>query len=185
MTAIPSGGRGEMGLDPAELGLRAAAVPPPERSAGGGGHPATTRFARRGSTRFHPTDPWNCSAGEDPLPEPSNALLANPSLPRLPAGSTCRLRATLPRDERSSTFGPSLQASRGDPDRRLTARVPPCSRSVQENGTRIAPRFPRPPHARGPRRSQQCRSGPTRAAWRKEEGRTSDQRDGPSSAGPM
>ncbi len=35
-----SGGRGELGLDPAEPGLRAAGVPPPERSAGGGSHPA-------------------------------------------------------------------------------------------------------------------------------------------------
>ena len=59
-----------MGLDPAEPGLRSAGVPPPERSAGGGGHPAATRFARRGSTRVHQTDPWNYSAGEDPLPEP-------------------------------------------------------------------------------------------------------------------
>ena len=59
-----------MGLDPAEPGLRSAGVPPPEQSAGGGGRPAAPRFARRGSTRLHQTDPWNCSAGEDPLPEP-------------------------------------------------------------------------------------------------------------------
>jgi len=72
---VSSGGRGELGLDPAEPGLRPAGVPPPERSAGGGGHPDATRFARRGSTRFHPTDPWNCSAGEDPLPEPSRTEL--------------------------------------------------------------------------------------------------------------
>jgi len=84
-------------------------------------------------------------------------------------GSTCRPRATLPGDERSSTFGPSLLASRGDPDRRLTAWVPPCSRSVQGNGARIAPRLPRPPPAEGPRRFRQCRSGPTRAAQREAE----------------
>ncbi len=36
----------------------------------------------------------------------------------------------------SSAFGPSLRASRGDPERRLTARVPPCSRSAQrKSGT--------------------------------------------------
>jgi hypothetical protein len=75
------------------------------------------------------------------------------------------------------TFGPTPLASRGDPDRRLTAWVPPCSRSVQGNGARIAPRFPRPPPAEGPRGFRQCRSGPTRAAWRKEEGRTADHRD--------
>jgi hypothetical protein len=67
---VSAGGRGELGLDPAELGLRAAGVPPPERSAGGGGHPAAPRFALRGSTGFRPSNPWNCSAGEDPLPEP-------------------------------------------------------------------------------------------------------------------
>jgi len=72
---VSAGGRGELGLDPAELGLRAAGVPPPERSAGGGGHPAATRFVRRGSTRFHETDPWNCSAGEASLPEPSRTEL--------------------------------------------------------------------------------------------------------------
>jgi len=33
---VSSGGRGELGLDPAEPGLRPAGVPPPERSAGGG-----------------------------------------------------------------------------------------------------------------------------------------------------
>jgi hypothetical protein len=49
---------------------RPAGVPPPERSAGGGGHPDAPRFARRGSTGFRQIDPWNCSAGEDPLPEP-------------------------------------------------------------------------------------------------------------------
>jgi hypothetical protein len=49
--------------------------------------------------------------------------------------------------------GPSLRASRGDPVRRLTARVPPCSRSVQR-GARIAPRFPRSSPAEGPRRSR-------------------------------
>ena len=65
-----SGGRGELGLDPAEPGLRPAGVPPPERSAGGGGRLADPRCARRGSTRLHPTAPWNSSAGEDPLPEP-------------------------------------------------------------------------------------------------------------------
>ena len=38
--------------------------------------------------------------------------------------------------KKSSTFGPSLRASRGDPERRLTAWVPPCSRSVQrKSGT--------------------------------------------------
>ena len=67
---VSSGGRGELGLDPAEPGLRAAGVPPPERSAGGGGHPDAPRFARRGSTGFRQINPWNCSAGEDPLPEP-------------------------------------------------------------------------------------------------------------------
>ena len=33
---VSAEGRGELGLDPAEPGLRAAGVPPPERSAGGG-----------------------------------------------------------------------------------------------------------------------------------------------------
>ncbi len=33
------------------------------------------RSARRGSTGFRETDLWNCSAGEDPLPEPFGALL--------------------------------------------------------------------------------------------------------------
>jgi hypothetical protein len=50
----------------------------------------------------------------------------------------------------AARVGPSLQASRGDPKRRLTAWVPPCSRSVQgnEHGSRLG--FPgrRPP--RGP-----------------------------------
>ncbi len=64
---------------------------------------------------------------------------------------------------RRSTFGPSLRASRGDPVRRLTAWVPPCSRSVQRSPTRIAPRFPRPSPAEGPRPFRQCRSGPTGA----------------------
>src|SRR3990172_4572502 len=85
--------------------------------------------------------------------------------------------------ERSSTFGPSLLASRGDPDRRLPAWVPPCSRSVQERRARIAPRFPRPPPAEGPRRFRQCRSGPARAARRKQEGRTANQWDVPFDAG--
>jgi len=66
--------------------------------------------------------------------------------------------------KKSSTFGPSLLGSRGDPVRRLTARVPPCSRPVQRNEARIAPRFPRPSPAEGPRRSRQCRSGPAGAA---------------------
>jgi len=44
-----SGGRGELGLDPAEPGLRPAGVPPPERSVGGGGRPAVPRFVQRGS----------------------------------------------------------------------------------------------------------------------------------------
>jgi len=69
-----------MGLDPAEPGLRAAGVPPPERSAGGGGHPAATRLTRRGSMGFRQIDPWNCSAGEDPLPEPFRTEL--PEEPR-------------------------------------------------------------------------------------------------------
>ena len=64
-----------MGLDPAEPGLRPAGVPPPERSAGGGGRPAAPRFARCGSTKLHQTNPWNCSAGEDPLPEPCRTEL--------------------------------------------------------------------------------------------------------------
>ena len=72
----------------------------------------------------------------------------------------------------SSAFGPSLSASRGDPLRRLTAWVPPCSRSVQGSGARIAPRFPRPPPAGGPRRSRQCRSGPIRTAQREAKGET-------------
>jgi hypothetical protein len=63
-----------------------------------------------------------------------------------------------------STFGPSLQGSRGDPVRRLTAWVPPCSRSLQAGRPRIAPRFPRPSPAEGPRRFRQCRSGPADAA---------------------
>jgi len=67
---VTSGGRGELGLDPAEPDLRPAGVPPPERSAGGGGHPDAPRCARRGSTGFRQINPWNCSAGEDPLPEP-------------------------------------------------------------------------------------------------------------------
>jgi len=66
--------------------------------------------------------------------------------------------------KKSSTFGPSLRASRGDPGRRLTAWVPPCSRSVQGGRARIAPRFPRPSPAEGPPRSRQCRSGPAGAA---------------------
>ncbi len=33
------------------------------------------RTTRRGSTAFRQTDPWNCSAGEDPLPEPFRARL--------------------------------------------------------------------------------------------------------------
>jgi len=33
------------------------------------------RPVRRGSTRFHQIDPWNCSAGEAPLPEPSRTEL--------------------------------------------------------------------------------------------------------------
>jgi len=64
----------------------------------------------------------------------------------------------------NSTFGPSLRASRGDPVRRLTAWVPPCSRSVQGSRPRIAPRFPKPSPAEGPRRFRQCRSGPAGAA---------------------
>ena len=47
--------------------------------------------------------------------------------------------------------------------RRLTAWVPPCSRSVQGRRARIAPRFPRPSPAEGPRRFRQCRSGPAGA----------------------
>ena len=72
---VPAGGRGELGLDPAEPGLRPAGVPPPERSAGGGGHPGAPRFARRGCRRLHRTDAWNCSAGEAPLPGPSRTAL--------------------------------------------------------------------------------------------------------------
>ena len=66
--------------------------------------------------------------------------------------------------KKSNAFGPSLRASRGDPERRLTAWVPPCSRSLQRSPARIAPRFPRPSPAEGPRRFRQCRSGPTGAA---------------------
>ncbi len=33
------------------------------------------RTAQRGSTGFRETDPWNCSGGEDPLPEPFRARL--------------------------------------------------------------------------------------------------------------
>jgi len=57
----------------------------------------------------------------------------------------------------------SLQASRGDPERGLTAWVPPCSRSVQRIWPRVAPRFPGPSPAEGPRRSRQCRSEPAGA----------------------
>jgi hypothetical protein len=64
----------------------------------------------------------------------------------------------------SNTFGPSLRVSRGDPVRRLTAWVPPCSRFVQRSPARIVPRFPRPSPAEGPRRFRQCRSGPAGAA---------------------
>jgi len=63
-------------------------------------------------------------------------------------------------NEKAAPPRPSLRASRGDPARRLTAWVPPCSRSVQSPEARIAPRFPRPSLAGGPRRSRQCRSGP-------------------------
>jgi hypothetical protein len=66
--------------------------------------------------------------------------------------------------KKSNAFGPALRASRGDPERRLTAWVPPCSRSLQRSPARIAPRFPRPSPAEGPRRSRQCRSGPAGAA---------------------
>jgi len=62
----------------------------------------------------------------------------------------------------AARVGPSLLASRGDPDRGLTAWVPPCSRPMQRKAW-AAPRFPRPPPAEGPRRFRQCRSGPTRA----------------------
>ncbi len=67
----PAGGRGEVGLEPAEPGLRAAGVPPPERSARGGGRPVAPRITWRGSTGHHPTNSWNRCAGEAPLPEPS------------------------------------------------------------------------------------------------------------------
>jgi len=64
-----------------------------------------------------------------------------------PLSGTCRPRATLPGDETDGTCSPSLLASRGDPDRGLTAWVPPCSRSVQgsAHGSRLG--FPgrRPP----------------------------------------
>ena len=59
--------------------------------------------------------------------------------------------------KRPAPARPSFRASRGDPERRLTAWVPPCSRSVQRRRARIAPRFPRPSPAEGPRRSRQCR----------------------------
>ncbi|MEE9182219.1 MAG: hypothetical protein V3U33_06625, partial [candidate division NC10 bacterium] len=71
----PTGGRGEVGLDPAEPWF-----------AGGQGEPPTgmqwrwgmavllqERTAPRGSTRFRHTDLWNCSAGEDLLAESSRA----------------------------------------------------------------------------------------------------------------
>ena len=45
----------------------------------------------------------------------------------------------------NSAFGPSLLGSRGDPIRRLTARVPPCSRSVQRKSGRVAEAEARPP----------------------------------------
>jgi len=62
-----------------------------------------------------------------------------------------------------STLGPSLRGSRGDPGRRLTIWVPPCSRSVKRDEARIAPRFPSPSPAEGPRRFRKCRSGPAGA----------------------
>ena len=45
------------------------------------------------------------------------------------------------------TFGSSLQAFRGDPDRPLAAWVPPCSRSVQRtwHGSRLGFPCRRPP----------------------------------------
>ena len=42
--------------------------------------------ARRGSTGFRETDPWNCSAGEDPLPEPSGTLLRKEARSEGPRG---------------------------------------------------------------------------------------------------
>ncbi len=69
-----------------------------------------------------------------------------------------------PVPELCSTFGPSLQASRSDPERRLTAWVPPCSRFVHRRWARSAPRCPRPSPAEGPRRFRRCRSRPAGAA---------------------
>jgi hypothetical protein len=85
------------------------------------------------------------------------------------SGGRRKLVCVRPR-KKSSAFGPSLRASRGDPVRRLTARVPPCSRSLRMRRPRIAPRFPRPSPAEGPHRFRQCRSGPAGAALSKPDG---------------
>jgi len=102
---VPSEGRGEMGLDPAEPGLRPAGVPPPERSAGGGGRPAAPRSARRGSTVCRQINPWNCSAGEAPLLEPSRTEL--PERPGARGRGRCCSRSRNPRN-----FPPTKDASR-------------------------------------------------------------------------
>ena len=104
---------------------------------------ASTRQGKSSSSaHMRPSGPLvNCKTGSGSHPQSADNSMG------------CRFYGT-------STFGLSLQGSRGDPARRLTAWVPPCSRSVQPRNARIAPRFPRPSPAEGPRRSRQCRSGP-------------------------
>jgi hypothetical protein len=90
------------------------------------------------------------------LPANSKFAIRNPKSPR-------PLILRSPARELSSTFGPSLRTSRGDPVRRLTSWVPPCSRSVQrKSGTNRASVS----HAvarRGAPPLPACRSGPAGA----------------------
>ena len=84
------GGRGELGLDPAEPWfVRDPGTGSRTGTAGQGAPPTGTqcrwgmavlrqaRTVLRGSTMVRQSDPWDCSAGEDPVPEPFR-----PQLPR-------------------------------------------------------------------------------------------------------
>jgi hypothetical protein len=59
-----------MAREVSEDGRARPSTGPVGESAGGGGRPDAPRFARRGSTVCRQTNSWNCSTGEDPLPEP-------------------------------------------------------------------------------------------------------------------
>jgi hypothetical protein len=104
------------------------------------------------------------SSAENSTGQVGASLASAPAPACAMANRSCHFSVRQLRTELCSTFGPSLQASRGDPERRLTPWVPPCSRSVHGRGARSVPRCPRPSPAEGPRHVRQCRARPAGAA---------------------